>query len=71
MKPVATRLVTYLVASAAFGLASWGVLMVLAGLRTPDSSATPGWDAYLLGAAIVVGVQTLVAWGAWTWRLRR
>jgi Kef-type K+ transport system membrane component KefB len=62
---------TFLAVTAAFGLAVWALLAVLAELRVSGSGAGPAWYAYLLGAVSMVTVQSLMTWSCWVARSRR
>jgi hypothetical protein len=66
--PIGRR--TFVAATAAFGLGGWALLAVLAELRLSAWGAGPAWYAYLLGAASIVAVQSLVTWSFWVHRSR-
>jgi hypothetical protein len=56
--------------AAGFGLTTSVVLAVLSEVRLVGWGVEPYWYRYVLGAALVVGVQTAVAWRIWVSRSR-
>lgn len=68
--PPPGRLARYLGIAAGFGLATYLVLTALSRVRLAGVAASPGWSTYLLGALVVVGVQSLVTLGVWLLRAR-
>jgi hypothetical protein len=56
--------------AAGFGLTTWVVLALLSELRLAGWGVEPYWYRYLLGATLVVGIQTLIAWRIWVSRSR-
>lgn len=71
VRPVAGRLLSWAGVGAAFGLASWAVLMVLVNLAVADGATSPGWSSFASGALVLVGLQTALSVGLWWGRLRR
>lgn len=70
VNPVHERLRTYVAVSAGFGFGVYVVLTLLARLQLPDGVPPPLWSTVILGALLVVGPQTLVAWRTWAFRHR-
>jgi len=56
--------------AAGFGLTTWVVLAVLSEVRLAGWGVEPYWYRYVLGAALVVGMQTPIAWSIWVSRSR-
>jgi hypothetical protein len=56
--------------AAGFGLTTSVVLAVLSEVRLAGWGVEPYWYRYVFGAALVVGVQTVVAWTLWIRRER-
>ena len=56
--------------AAGFGLTTSVVLAALSEVRLAGWGVEPYWYRYVLGAALVVGVQTIVAWTLWISRTK-
>jgi hypothetical protein len=56
--------------AAGFGLTTSVVLAALSEVRLAGWGVEPYWYRYILGAALVVGVQTIVAWTLWISRTK-
>jgi hypothetical protein len=65
LTPKARQRRVFVLVAAGFALATSVVLAVLTEVRLAGWGVEPYWYRYALGAAIVVGVQTVVAWRLW------
>ena len=70
LTPTIRRRRIFALVAAGFGLTTTVVLAVLSEVRLAGWGVEPYWYRYLVGAALVVGVQTLIAWRIWVSRSR-
>ena len=70
LTPAVRKRRVFALVAAGFGLTTWVVLAVLSEVRLAGWGVEPYWYRYVLGAALVVGMQTPIAWSIWVSRSR-